>query len=111
MLKLERVLVPTDFSDCGRKALEYGCAFAARFDSELHLLHVVHDNVWVASEAGMLGPPAIEQFVADARTAATESLQELPGADWDVAVRSFARRERAWPSLRSPAMRGIWMST
>jgi nucleotide-binding universal stress UspA family protein len=41
MIKLERILVPTDFSDCSKQAIKYACELAKRFGSELDLLHVV----------------------------------------------------------------------
>ena len=40
MIKIDRILVPTDFRECAEKALEYAAELATRFDSELHLLHV-----------------------------------------------------------------------
>ncbi len=41
MIQLKKILVPTDFSDFSKPAVDYACAIAARFDSQLHLLHVV----------------------------------------------------------------------
>lgn len=41
MIKLERILVPTDFSDCAKQAVEYGSELAKRFGAKLHLLHVM----------------------------------------------------------------------
>ena len=40
MIGLNRILVPTDFSDSSQAALRYGIALARKFDSRLHLLHV-----------------------------------------------------------------------
>lgn len=40
-LKLQRILVPTDFSEQSRKALHYAISFAKQFNAEIHLLHVV----------------------------------------------------------------------
>jgi nucleotide-binding universal stress UspA family protein len=39
--KIEKVLVPVDFSDCSKKALEYAIPFAKQFGAELNLLHVL----------------------------------------------------------------------
>ena len=41
MIELERILVPTDFSDHSKQAINYACELAKRFGAELHLLHVV----------------------------------------------------------------------
>ena len=38
---LQKILVPVDFSDCSRKALQYAVPFAKQFGAELILLHVV----------------------------------------------------------------------
>jgi nucleotide-binding universal stress UspA family protein len=39
--KLQKILVPVDFSDCSKKALQYAIPFAKQFGAELLLLHVV----------------------------------------------------------------------
>ncbi len=39
--KLERILVPVDFSDCSKKALQYAIPFASQFRAEMVLLHVL----------------------------------------------------------------------
>ncbi len=41
MLKLDRILVPTDFSRGSERALDVALALASRFGAELHLLHAV----------------------------------------------------------------------
>jgi nucleotide-binding universal stress UspA family protein len=41
MIRLQRILVPTDFSDSARQALTYGTSFAREYHAELLLLHVV----------------------------------------------------------------------
>jgi len=40
MITLERILLPTDFSECSERARSYACELAKRFTAELHLLHV-----------------------------------------------------------------------
>lgn len=41
MITLERILLPTDFSECSERARSYACEMAKRFTAELHVLHVV----------------------------------------------------------------------
>jgi nucleotide-binding universal stress UspA family protein len=60
--KLQKILVPVDFSDCSKKALQYAIAFAQQFGGELHLLYVEETYPVVAD----LGPVAI-QNLPDAR--------------------------------------------
>jgi len=45
MIKLSRILHPTDLSECSSQALEYATALAGQFGAELHLLHVIPDPV------------------------------------------------------------------
>jgi nucleotide-binding universal stress UspA family protein len=40
-INLRKILVPVDFSDCSRKALQYAIPFAHAFKAELLLLHVL----------------------------------------------------------------------
>ena len=40
MIHLERVLFPTDGSDCAERARRFAMAVADRFDAELHVIHV-----------------------------------------------------------------------
>lgn len=53
MIKLERILVPTDFSDCSVEAAKYACALAEQFNAELSVLHVIHDYATEIPDFGM----------------------------------------------------------
>jgi nucleotide-binding universal stress UspA family protein len=59
---MQRILVPVDFSECSKKALQYAIAFARQFGAELHLLYVEETYPVIAD----LGPVAI-QDLPDAR--------------------------------------------
>lgn len=48
-LNIKNILVPIDFSDCSRKALEYALPVARQFQAAITLLHVVHVNYYVTS--------------------------------------------------------------
>jgi nucleotide-binding universal stress UspA family protein len=48
-LRLIKILVPVDFSDCSRKALEYALPFARQFHAGITLLHIVHVNYYAAN--------------------------------------------------------------
>jgi universal stress protein A len=41
MPRLKKILVPVDYSDCSRVAMEYALFLAERFDAEIEVLHVV----------------------------------------------------------------------
>lgn len=40
-MKVEKILMPTDFSPCAEAALDHAIYLAEQFEAELHLLHVV----------------------------------------------------------------------
>jgi nucleotide-binding universal stress UspA family protein len=58
-IALNRILVPTDFSDTSTAAVKYGVALAEAFGAQLHLLHVVEQPVpWqLAGEIAMVSAP------------------------------------------------------
>lgn len=43
MIRLRKILVPTDFSETSDVAVKYGLALAQAFGASLHLLHVIPD--------------------------------------------------------------------
>ncbi|MDB6065270.1 MAG: uspa protein [Pedosphaera sp.] len=49
--KLKKILVPTDFSSCSQKALQYAIPLAKQFSASLTLLHVVKP----ISDSGEIG--------------------------------------------------------
>lgn len=75
MIKLDRILVPTDFSDYSTNALKYGCELANRFGSELHLVHSVEEYNAFTPESGMLLAP---DYLAQLEEAAVLELRKLP---------------------------------
>ncbi len=83
MIQLRKILVPTDFSEFSQPALTYGCAIAARFDAQLHLLHVVPDPAMLVPESHAFSVEAMQAqsaaLVADAR----QQIEQLPPDGWD----------------------------
>jgi nucleotide-binding universal stress UspA family protein len=55
-LTLRRILVPTDFSDSSRFAVETGRSWAERFQAEFHLLHVVEDHSPSVAQVNLADP-------------------------------------------------------
>lgn len=45
VMHFRKVLVPIDFSDCSKQALDYAFAFAEQFASEVILLNVIQNNL------------------------------------------------------------------
>ena len=79
MIKLKRILVPTDFSDFSKPAVDYACALAARFESELHLVHVIDDPVVHVHDPTMI---SISTNVAPCRVSQTAGFRQ-PGTAGD----------------------------
>ena len=61
MIKLKKILVPTDFSDSAHHALTYGTSFAREYGAELVLLHVV-ENLTVGYASDLFPVPMAEVF-------------------------------------------------
>jgi nucleotide-binding universal stress UspA family protein len=81
MIKLERILIPTDFSEHSRQASKYACELAKRFIAELHLLHVVQPLV--LPESGGLLP----QDEVDWEEGRKKDLEELKEPGFEHATR------------------------
>jgi nucleotide-binding universal stress UspA family protein len=85
---LGRVLVPIDFSEPGQKALQEGAGLAARFNAELHLLHVVEDSSPATSEIA-LASPVFRSYIQELTSAGERQVDELkiPGSPASRTVR------------------------
>ena len=61
-IRLERILVPIDFSEPSKKALRYAISFAKHFGAELVVEYVVEPAVYPADFSfGQMGIPNIEK--------------------------------------------------
>jgi nucleotide-binding universal stress UspA family protein len=94
MIKLQNILVPTDFSECSDAALRYGLELARAFNANLHVLHVVQDpytQPWAAEAF----PAAIGDLLTDWQKQSEKRLLEsIPVAD--------RRRVKVSCSIASP---------
>ena len=80
MIKLEKILVPTDFSEFSEHAIRYGCELGKRFDAELHLLNVVEDMYPIVPEPGMstaMSPTYLDDLSESSRRA----IENIPKAE------------------------------
>jgi nucleotide-binding universal stress UspA family protein len=71
MIRLQKILFPTDFSDLSGHALSYARSFAENYRAELHILHVVDDAYMyvmpIAQGSLPVGPPLADLIkLADA---------------------------------------------
>ena len=79
-IRLQRILLPTDFSNYSATATKYACELATRFDAELHLLHSLELRLTSTPDFGMgLALPA---YINESRTAAEKSLAGVLDPKW-----------------------------
>jgi nucleotide-binding universal stress UspA family protein len=72
---LRRILVPVDFSDTARKAIQYAAPFAAAFDAEVTLVHVIQPFS-VPVELGYI-PPDLADTQQELMKSAREELGKI----------------------------------
>lgn len=78
MIRLERILCPTDFSQNAGLALEYACHIAGQNHSELHILHVLPDITAAMSLYGDLVFVMPDEWLNTMETHSNEFLAKLP---------------------------------
>ena len=75
MIKIESILVATDFSEVADAALEYGRTLADHFHASLHLLHVAGDLL--AANVGVAGVvPDLSEVQREGEEAARQEVNE-----------------------------------
>ena len=73
--QLKSILVPVDFSECSKKALQYAIPFAQQFGTALVLLNVVQIT-YPTGEIGPIVPPVAETESIEASRQALASLAQ-----------------------------------
>lgn len=73
LFQLKRILVPTDFSDCALKALQYAIPLAREHGAVITLLYVV-EPLYVASEAAVVDTALLQ---ADRRATGEKDISTL----------------------------------
>ena len=89
MIKLNTILVPSDFSDCSDAAVLYGLELARRFDARVHLLHVIQDPAaqpWAAEGLAIPLFAAVEQWQKEAKERLQASVPKADAGRVTVAV-------------------------
>lgn len=93
MIKLKKILYPTDFSESSLEALKYAVSFARDYKAKLVLMHVVNEKIF--SEGLNLprvsAPDALGQELAAEAERQLKVLipaAERAGLDWEIAILS-----------------------
>jgi nucleotide-binding universal stress UspA family protein len=74
-MKIERILCPTDFSDCSRAALGLALELAQRLGASLRLVHVFQLPRYAGFEDGLAMTSASAGLFTDLRARADEQLR------------------------------------
>lgn len=72
---IKKILVPIDFSDYSKKALQYTVSFAKQFNSEINLVYVIEPIIYPADLS--MGQIVITKADIDYEEKAKEELTEL----------------------------------
>jgi universal stress protein A len=79
-IRLQKILLPTDFSDYSAAATKYACELATKFDAELHLLHTLETHLASTPNFGLgLDLP---KYVSESKAAAEKSLAGVLDPAW-----------------------------
>ena len=98
LFKVQKILVPVDFSDCSTKALHYALPFAKHFGAELVLLHVVEPYPLVPEMApydvesihdGRKELQALQNTIGEAAPSTTLIRTGLPHLEISTAAREL----------------------
>lgn len=81
-MKIERILIPTDFSETAQLAVAHGVYMAQLFNAKIFLLHVIESNVY----AGVPGEPV---FLIEVNTNMEESPEEKLYQEADDIVKKY----------------------
>lgn len=101
MKKIERILVPTDFSDTAQNAMRYALWFASHYGAEIHVLHTVYPehvqmdlptySAQATADKVEAAKAAMQAFVSTAREKVRPlNLPDKPSVTTDVIVGSAA---------------------
>jgi nucleotide-binding universal stress UspA family protein len=76
---LDKILVPTDFSETAERALEFAQSIAAKTGGTLLLQHACHVPVSIESDAWAIDSPAFQGLEEEARKRIAEVQQRIDG--------------------------------
>src|SRR5574337_280805 len=91
MLRIGRILCPTDFSDFSERAYHYAITLARHYKAELFLLHVVRPVIIGYPEYAI--PDSVHEFYGELREHAEEQLREFAKVHADGGVQAVVEVE------------------
>ena len=81
-IRLQKILLPTDFSKYSTAATQYACELATKFAAELHVLHTLELHLTSTPEFGL--GLAIPKYINECRAAAEKSLAGVLDPKWSA---------------------------
>ena len=81
-IRLQKILLPIDFSNHSAAATKYACELATKFDAELHLLHTLEQHIASTPEFGM--GLALPRYINESRAAAEKALAGVLDPKWSA---------------------------
>src|SRR6266850_3470440 len=96
---LQRILVPTDFSERSRAAVAYGIAFVEEFGGSLHMLHVVDDPVGVGDDPVVLPLPERKAVEREIEAQAWKELRDMLSTEEHARLRTVLALEWGVPAV------------
>jgi nucleotide-binding universal stress UspA family protein len=91
MIKLKKILYPTDFSEASLEALRYAVGFARNCQAKLILMHVVNEKIFSEglSFARVSAPEALEQEMSAEAGRQLKNIipaADRQGLDWEMVI-------------------------
>lgn len=81
-IRLQKILLPTDFSNYSAAATKYACELASRFNADLHLLHLLELHLSSTPDFGL--GLALPRYINESRAAAEKCLAGVLDPKWSA---------------------------
>ena len=100
MIKIDKILFPTDFSDHSKHAFSYALSFAKEYGAKLVMLHVVEDVQYLAN-AYMFDVPMMPSFsdMEQSRSKEMDEFLEREVSDSSVQIDKSIRHGRPFVEI------------
>ena len=79
-IRLQKILLPTDFSDYSAAATKYACELAIRFHAELHLLHAL--EIESTSTPNFVMGLALPSYTHESQVAVEKAMTRVLDSQW-----------------------------
>ncbi len=96
-ISLRNILFATDFSEASEAALPYAAALSLRYDSQLHVAHIVPASYMIPSEPGH--PVTFDSMHEAARADVRRRMETVASHLKTVAHHTYVREGEVWESL------------